>query len=370
MKHISQLENFEFPLLDLKTLRKALLSAVYAETLTKLSIFQRAQVINSTRSLPKKPAVKSQRSSHQSSRRTSKKLATKITDEAENMLDEKVLDEIRLDQELSLLRNIYAEALLDLNETDELDLECDDKKKTHARLYVAIEIHKDNKNEVEQALRTLNANQATLNALKTDLEKQREAGEEQLAEQDEHIATLRHNLSNVNLLNKLELRLVQRWEENRFTQASIIGSNEERSLQQKIDDFRRGIANEEIIITQIDKFSEKQFADLYGRIAEWQEKYANEMEKCCAEKREKERQMLVLQKSLERHRETYAKRQQFVSSYLAEKEVERQLYEQQIYRVSCAVRLQAWWRGLMVRRGLGPFKKKAKKCRKGKNKGK
>ncbi|XP_036320072.1 dynein regulatory complex protein 9 [Rhagoletis pomonella] len=377
MKHISQLENFVHPPLEGKEVKNILLSAVYNDASAKLRIYQRSQMINATRFMPKKPVTKC----HQSSRRSSTKVTSQAIYGEENVPNERILNEIKLDQELTLLRKIYAIALSELDYSSEsttdatetqTETETDAPKasRPHAQLYAAIEAQRPDKNEVEQALSTLEANKATLKALKSQLAEEHKAAEDKLAEQDECIATLRHNLRNVRLLNDLELRLVQRWEENRYTQASIVGANEERTLQQQIDGLRQRMADEERIIAAVDRFSVKQFAELNASIVAWQTKYARVWEIKCDEIQAKERQIQQLQKSFERHRETYAARKQFVHDYLSEKEVERQLYEQQIYRVQCAVRIQAWWRGLMVRRGLGPFKKKSKKGKKGKGKAK
>ncbi|XP_004535436.1 IQ domain-containing protein G [Ceratitis capitata] len=363
MKHIKQLEEFVYPPLEGRELKKTLLSAVFIEASAKLNIYQRSQMINAGQCAFKESTSKSK----QSSRRSSTKETSRNPDGREKAaLSEKMLNEIRLDQELTSLRKIYAVAL------DELDDEhFNDRVKAsrpHDRLLTAMEAQKPDQNVVEQALNMLRTNRETLKALKTQLVAEQEAGKDRMAEQAERIATLRHNLRNVRLLNELELRLVQRWEDNRYTQASIVGGNEERTLQQQIDELSGRLAGEERIIVAVDKFRVKQFADLNAQIEAWQRKYKRVMEIKCEETEAKERKILKLQKSLERHRETYAARQKFVRDYLAEKEVERQLYEQQIYRVECAVRIQAWWRGLMVRRGLGPFKKKTKKGKKGKGK--
>ncbi|XP_053949335.1 dynein regulatory complex protein 9 [Anastrepha ludens] len=369
MKHISQLESFEYLSVDPNELKKALLYTAFTETSTKLRIYQRSKMINATRFVP--ATTSSAVKGHQSSRRSSTKIPSQMADDAEDVVNEKILNEIRLDQELTLLRRIYAEALsaLDSSGNDSVATEWNDEPRNpYTQLFAAIEAQRADKNEVEQALITLRTNQTTLKQLKSQLAEERHAAEVKMAEHNESIATLRHNLRNVRLLNELELRLVQRWEENRYTQASIVGANEERTLQQQIDELRQRMAGEELIIAEVDKFRVKQFAELNASIAAWQKKYARVMEIKCAETQAKERQMQRLQKSLERHRETYAERQQFVRDYLVEKDVERQLYEQQIYRVECAVRIQAWWRGLMVRRGLGPFKKKVKKGKKGKSK--
>jgi hypothetical protein len=51
-----------------------------------------------------------------------------------------------------------------------------------------------------------------------------------------------------------------------------------------------------------------------------------------------------------------------------EKQAAKAAHEAYLYRVATII--QAWWRGTMVRRGLGPYKKSKKgKDKKGKGKG-
>ena len=53
-----------------------------------------------------------------------------------------------------------------------------------------------------------------------------------------------------------------------------------------------------------------------------------------------------------------------------EKEKVRRKEEQEAIELKASIRLQSWWRGVMVRKGLGPFKKGKKKKGKGKKSGK
>lgn len=52
-----------------------------------------------------------------------------------------------------------------------------------------------------------------------------------------------------------------------------------------------------------------------------------------------------------------------------EKEKIRRKHEQEAIELKAAVKLESWWRGVMVRKGLGPYKK-GKKKKKGKKSGK
>ncbi|XP_015127481.1 dynein regulatory complex protein 9 [Diachasma alloeum] len=65
----------------------------------------------------------------------------------------------------------------------------------------------------------------------------------------------------------------------------------------------------------------------------------------------------------------FRERQEFIDQYLAEKEAARVLRELEEHKKHSAIWIQAWWRGVMVRRKLGPYRpdeKKKKKTVKGK----
>lgn len=66
----------------------------------------------------------------------------------------------------------------------------------------------------------------------------------------------------------------------------------------------------------------------------------------------------------------YAEYEQVVVEDRIEKEKIRRKVEQEAIELKAGIKLQAWWRGVMVRKGLGPYKKGKKKKGKGKKSGK
>lgn len=57
----------------------------------------------------------------------------------------------------------------------------------------------------------------------------------------------------------------------------------------------------------------------------------------------------------------YKEKQKFIDAYLAEKEALKKQKEHEQYVQECAIRIQALWRGVMVRRKLGPYRPEEKK---------
>lgn len=57
----------------------------------------------------------------------------------------------------------------------------------------------------------------------------------------------------------------------------------------------------------------------------------------------------------------YRRNQEFIDTYLAEKEALEKEKELQECMQKSAIKIQAWWRGVMVRRKLGPYRPMEKK---------
>ncbi|XP_020799824.1 IQ domain-containing protein G [Drosophila serrata] len=232
----------------------------------------------------------------------------------------------------------------------------------------AIEAFGGNKSEVSQAAQQLQESKDELKKLKDDLETEKRVTKEKLLNLEDRIAETKYKLRCVSRVNDLEYSLVQRWEEGRLAQGTIWGENAERAYLRDILDIKQKLAREERVSKELRSFRQREIVDLHRRIEEWQEKYISEMRRVDREAEAWELRILEQKKQLERHREIYEERMIFVQEYRAQKAEEQRLHDLQVHRIECAVRLQAWWRGTMVRRGLGPFKKKPKRGKRGKPK--
>ncbi|KAK5647132.1 hypothetical protein RI129_005596 [Pyrocoelia pectoralis] len=70
-------------------------------------------------------------------------------------------------------------------------------------------------------------------------------------------------------------------------------------------------------------------------------------------KEKREEQVIRIEELLE----IYEQRLAEVNAYMAVKEKRRLAEEYKMKRLRACIRIQAWWRGEMVRKCLGPFKK-------------
>ncbi|XP_052853867.1 LOW QUALITY PROTEIN: dynein regulatory complex protein 9 [Drosophila gunungcola] len=225
-----------------------------------------------------------------------------------------------------------------------------------------------NKSEESQAAQQLQESKDELKKLKENLETEKRDTKDKLQDLEERIAETKYKLRCVSRVNDLEYSLVQRWEEGRLAQGTIWGENAERAYLRDILDIKQKLAREERVSAELRAFRQREILELQARIKEWQERYVSEIRRVDREAESWELRILEQKKLLQRHREIYEERMTYVQEYRAQKEEEQRLLDLQIHRIECAVRLQAWWRGTMVRRGLGPFKKKPKRGKRGKPK--
>ncbi|XP_023302213.2 dynein regulatory complex protein 9-like [Lucilia cuprina] len=341
-----EMEEFKMTAEDLKDFKRDLLATVYNQTHTQLMIYQQGKCLRTAK------ANKTRKSSHIST----------IADNEEPLPSADVLNDIKLDKELDALRNIYKVGF------EELTKENIDETNPYSDLIKAIEVQKQNNNEVDILTKELKENKAILKHLKELQKKEQAEMTEQLSQKTQRIEVLRDQLNNIKRINHLEVRLVEKWENNRLTQATILGEKKERLLMKEILELNRRMAGEQRLIYEIESFRNHEISELKDKISEWEHKFQEEKSKIITKNLTLTQNIADIVKSHEKHREITEQRQIFVAEYLQQKAEEQRLYEQQRYRIECAVRIQAWWRGVMVRKGLGPYRKKSKKGKKSKSK--
>ncbi|XP_039495264.1 dynein regulatory complex protein 9 [Drosophila santomea] len=225
-----------------------------------------------------------------------------------------------------------------------------------------------NKSEESQAAQQLQEAKDELKQLKVDLEREKCVTKDKLQDLEERIADTKYKLRCVSRVNDLEYSLVQRWEEGRLAQGTIWGENAERAYLRDILDIKQKLSREERVSAELRSFRQREILELQAKIKEWQERYVSEMRRVDREAEAWELRILEQKKLLQKHQEIYEERMTYVQEYRAQKAEEQRLLDLQMHRIECAVRLQSWWRGTMVRRGLGPFKKKPKRGKRGKPK--
>lgn len=279
-------------------------------------------------------------------------------------LDESLLNALKYERDLDALRSFFEAAHEQLGMTpEELEME------QPSRLELAIAALSGNNSAESETAKELQQSKDELQQLQAELEQLKVDGEAKLHDLDERIADTRYNLKCVSRVNELEYSLVVRWELARVDQARIWGENAERAYLRDILDCKQRLSRELRVSQELRAFRAREMDDLQQRLTHWQQHYASEMRRMERETEAWELRILEVTKSLAWHRAENAQHVRFVGEYQAKKDEEQRLLDLQQHRIDCAVRLQAWWRGTMVRRGLGPFKKKPKRGKRAKGAG-
>lgn len=100
----------------------------------------------------------------------------------------------------------------------------------------------------------------------------------------------------------------------------------------------------------------------------WQKKYNDELTELKNQIEIISKQINEIGIKMKNHQEIYLDRQKFIDEYLKQKAEEQKELEFKEKRINSAIKIQAWWRGVMVRKHLGPYRKKKKGSKKGKKK--
>ena len=132
---------------------------------------------------------------------------------------------------------------------------------------------------------------------------------------------------------------------------------EEQHLKTIINNLELDIEHEDRVTAEVEGFLRDQHLEFSAKLREWTEKYEEDTER----KRKELEDVIEARKTglekLKSQTENCAETERFVQVVREEKARLRAAQELEVRREECCVRLQAWWRGLMVRCCLGQFRK-------------
>ncbi|XP_031345232.1 dynein regulatory complex protein 9 [Photinus pyralis] len=219
--------------------------------------------------------------------------------------------------------------------------------------------HNANVKMENDILETHKENLEMYHGLEENLERQREESLVELQQLSKSIGKLKDQIEDLKIENAIKLNYVKNWEEARLDQNNYALDHSEASYTRTIEDTKSDIEKEIRINVEIESFITETEQDYAQQIQYWMDRYDNEIEARDTEiqvlKEKREEQFNRLQElSL-----IYEKRKEEIEAYLVLKEKRRLVEEARLRRLRACIKLQAWWRGVMVRRCLGPFKKKS-----------
>jgi len=209
-----------------------------------------------------------------------------------------------------------------------------------------------------------------LRLLQRQLTSTKKGMEQEIHEMTEMIAHLKDQLQEMKSKSNLESKYVKKSADNNLDMNSTLKNIEETELKDKLDQVRKEIEMENRTHTDVINFLHKKRKYLGEKVEYWMEKFEVDTDAKSAEltqlKADKEKDLRTLQELAR----TYDDYERVVIEDRMTKQKIKEEEERKILEEKVSIQLQAWWRGTMVRRGLGQFRKDEKKGKKGKKGGK
>ncbi|XP_043666650.1 dynein regulatory complex protein 9 isoform X2 [Vespula pensylvanica] len=172
---------------------------------------------------------------------------------------------------------------------------------------------------------------------------------------------LKNENEKLKIVSDIEHKYSCKWNEAKCQQNSIRCKEEWRRLKKTLDDLHEREKIEEIVSTELITFLTQDIASIERKIEEWQRRYDREKKMYEKEICEVNIEIETRQKDLAELSQEYNEKKKFIDTYLAEKEALKKQKEHEEHVRGCAIRIQAFWRGVMVRRKLGPYRPEEKK---------
>ncbi|XP_033637450.1 dynein regulatory complex protein 9-like isoform X2 [Asterias rubens] len=262
----------------------------------------------------------------------------------------------KLQYDRQFLQDVLSEAM------DEITSE-----KTFMSLIHSVTAEQDQKAELQNTILKEEEGRKRIKSLQRQIQNVKVELEEEIQQRNEMIAHLKDQLQEMKAKTSMEGKYVQKDAEVAVSQVQKRCTLSEKQLRDEIELIKKKIDEEIRVNQEIEQYLKAHQAELEEKVDYWMEKYDTDVE-------EKTHQLEVLKASkasdlakLQDLTKKYTDYEQVVVEDRIEKEKIRRLQDQELEELKSTVKLQSWWRGIMVRKQIGPYsKKKKKKGKKGK----
>ncbi|XP_053930724.1 dynein regulatory complex protein 9 isoform X2 [Cuculus canorus] len=220
----------------------------------------------------------------------------------------------------------------------------------------ANEREKAKKNKCHDALVREEEGKKEINTLKKQLQDFKKETEIELQNRDDMIAYLKDKLQAMKAKTDMERRYMKKSTDLQVHQTQKKCRNAENILDKEIQKLRSETEEENRVHTETENFLRNRYKIVEEKLESWVDKYENDMDA-----KEKELDALKASKAnnlevMQRIAKEYLTFEETIIRDRAEKEAKRRKLEQDALELKSILKLQAWWKGTMVRRNLGPYK--------------
>lgn len=166
-------------------------------------------------------------------------------------------------------------------------------------------------------------------------------------------------------VHEMEKNMVKKWEEARIEQATNVFKHELATLERRNESIRKQISNDLLTIEWLKVYNECKYKRIENSIEYWTERCAVEKKNLGDEIVNTKKKIQEVWSKYDTLRDSYRERDAFIENYRVEQKLLQSQREHEMKQRNAAIYIQAWWRGTMVRKCLGPYKPKKKKGKKG-----
>ncbi|PIK45514.1 hypothetical protein BSL78_17618 [Apostichopus japonicus] len=263
---------------------------------------------------------------------------------------------IKLQEDRNFLQLILDKTLNELKDTCSFEA-----------LIEAVNLEKSKKAEIQKTILKEEEGRKEIRSLQRQIQNVKVEREDEIQQRNQMIAHLKDQLQEMKAKTNMEGKYIQKDAEVAVNQTQKKCTLVEKQLKEEIELLNEKIGEEERVNIEIEQYLRTHQAELEEKVEHWMEKYDKDVEA-------KTHELDVLKASkandlarLQELTKLYAEYEQVVVEDRIEKEKARRKEEQELEELKACVKVQSWWRGVMVRRQLGPYsKKKKKKGKKGK----
>ncbi|XP_045471073.1 dynein regulatory complex protein 9 [Harmonia axyridis] len=182
------------------------------------------------------------------------------------------------------------------------------------------------------------------------------------------IGKSRDEMEDLIIQSEINKNYLENWEKSRRQQNMRIKLGREENYLDRIKKAQTDSRKETRVHLEIEAYMLEYFKDIENLIQEWMNTYDRDIETKDEEILKMGFNIENLTNDLKILNELYDKRQDEMNKWLARKAEKQRIEEEIRFLNRMATMIQAWWRGTMVRKKLGPYRPASKKKDKKKKK--
>ncbi|KAK9869499.1 hypothetical protein WA026_003252 [Henosepilachna vigintioctopunctata] len=175
------------------------------------------------------------------------------------------------------------------------------------------------------------------------------------------IGKARDNMEDFIIQAEIERVYLDNWENSRRQQNIRVKTDKENLYESRVENARKNIKNETRVHMDIESYMTNYFKDTEDAIQDWMNTYDRDIENKEEEIMKMGFNIETLGNQLTKLQEDFTKRTEDINNWLERKAEKRRIEEENRFRNQMATKIQAWWRGTMVRKKLGPYRPKSKR---------